>query len=80
MTTDHYPAFSELNIAPDFLLIGVSVMHHLVARGYMAAEHTPIRALSPEDRRAYDRQQRRAWASRMKFGGRRIAWSSYRTG
>lgn len=62
-----YPHFADLDIAPDYLLIGASAMAHLRASGHV---RPAVRAMPEAQRREYDRQQRRNWA--RKLGGRRI--------
>lgn len=68
--THDYPPFESLNTDPDYLYIGASAWSGLVALGWAwEKKNNAIRALSPDARRAYDRNQRRNWASR----GKRIA-------
>lgn len=68
----HYPPFEALGIAPDFLTFGRNAMDNLIARGYLDAPARAVRSLAPEERRAYDRTQRRNWAGRRKIEGRKV--------
>ncbi len=45
--------------------IGASAMHGLREYGYLTTTPT-VREFSPDERRAYDRTQRRNWAGRKK--------------
>lgn len=62
-----YPRFEDLNITPDYLLIGASAMRNLIAYGHV---RPTVRSLSDVHRREYNRKTRKSWAGRMK--GKRI--------